>query len=99
MKINNINGIQSAKNYFELPKKRKVDSEDKKSDRVEISTEAKAQASVNPLRSLVIEYLHKTPSIRKERVEDVTNKVNEGYRLDSNKLSTIAERILKNFGL
>ena len=97
MRILNINGMQPVKDYFELTKKRSEPPNEPKGDRVEISPEAKKQSLAQPLLSIVKEYLNKIPAIREDRVENVGEKVNSGYKMDRSMLETISERILQNF--
>jgi len=99
MKINNINGIQAAKDFFELPKKRKTGESKLQGDRVEISEDAKNQVAAKSLQNIVSEYLQKIPNVRKEQVESVARQVNQDYQLDREKLEVIAEKLLQDFGL
>ncbi|MFC1477716.1 hypothetical protein ACFL6L_04545 [candidate division KSB1 bacterium] len=99
MKIYNINGLQTPKDYIELNRKRKTTPAETKSDSVEISDEAKSKVSEQPLLSIISEYLEKGESIRDIRTKEVAQSIQDGYPFDREKLSIIAENILNNFEL
>lgn len=93
MNVNSIGGLQPSNENLEPSKRRGSASETGKSDHVEISSEARHKQSVDNLQKLVKEYLERIPSVRKDRVDSVNNKIKEGYNLDYKTLFLIAERI------
>ena len=99
MKIYNINGLQPAKDYFDLSKKKSSAAAEKKGDRVEISPSARNHASLQPLKTIVQEYLDKIQPLRQERVESAIQSIRDGYSLDREKMALIADKIMQNFNI
>ena len=90
-KIGNINNIVDPKGSKPVSKKRDI----KKSDKVEISSEAKKAAETAKYTQIVKE----TPDIRRERVEAIKAQIKDGTYdkfVDNKVLEMVADKIALN---
>lgn len=93
MNINSISGIAGASGSLDSSNKRTNSVKTKKTDLVQISEEAREKQSIDELTSKVKKYLDRIPDIRESKVEEITLRLKQGYVLNENQLSIIADRI------
>ena len=93
MNINSINRLAALSGSLDSSNKRTSSAKAKKTDQVQISEEARKKQSIDDLVNKVKQYLDRIPDIRESKVEEITLKLKQGYVLDENQLSIIADRI------
>jgi len=93
MNIDGINRIAASSVNLESSNKRAQSAKKRKTDRVQISEEARNRQSIDDLATKVKQYLDRIPDIRESKVEEISSKLKQGYTLNDDQLSIIADRI------
>lgn len=93
MVINGINRIAPSEGRAPSPIKRTRVQNPKKSDKVQISDEARKKQFIDDLVAKVKKYLERIPDIRQDKVDDASAKIKHGYRLNNEELAEIADQI------
>jgi len=93
MNINGINRIAASSGSLDSSNKRAQSAKESKADRVQISEEARTRQSIDDLATKVKKYLDRIPDIRESKVEEISSKLKQGYTLNEDQLSIIADRI------
>ncbi|MCP4726111.1 MAG: flagellar biosynthesis anti-sigma factor FlgM [bacterium] len=94
MVINRIEGIFPNRDNIEPVKRKKETEPAKKADDVQISNEARERQSIQKIFEKAKNYIKNLPDIREEKVESASNIIRDQYKLDPDKLSNIADKLL-----
>lgn len=68
-------------------------------DKVEISPEAKKLQDTSNLNGVASKTIKDTPDVREDKIAEIRQKINEGFYDQSNVASTLADKLLKEFGI
>ncbi len=94
MVINRIDGIFPNRDNIEPVKRKKEAEPVKKADNVQISSEARERQSIQQIFEKAKNYIKNLPDIREEEVDRISNIIRDQYKLDPDRLSNIANKLL-----
>ncbi len=94
MVIKNISGIFPNREPLDPVRSKKSPEVQGKTDKVDISPEAREKQSVQVILNKAKSALKELPDVRKDIVDSVSNKVKNGYDLEESYKSGIADRLL-----
>ena len=99
MNISGIHGLPSAQNNYNVRKESARTQNSGKQDEVHISTDARQRYTVEDFIQRVKEYISELPEVRIGEVHSFQNELSNGYALNREQTSSIAEQLLVQFGL
>ena len=99
MRVNNILQSFQSQQIQKKDIRDRTKNSDGPGDRVEISTEARSLQGKQGPEEVAKNLLHSMPEIRKGRVEEAKQKLQDGFYSSSSILSKVAENLLKGFGI
>jgi len=68
-------------------------------DKVEISSEAKKLQDSSNLNSIASKTIKDSPEVREDKIDEVRQKINDGFYDESDVSSVLADKLLKEFGI
>lgn len=99
MKVNQVGQSAQAQQIQRKGRKAEAPVVTQKGDKVEISSQARKLQDTQGLQAAASKSIKDSPDVREDKIAEVRQRILEGFYSQNNISSSIADKLLKEFGI
>ena len=99
MKVNQVNQSAQAQQVQRKGRKEETPAVSQKGDKVEISSQARKLQDTQGLQAAASQTIKESPEVREDKIAEVRQRILDGFYDQNNISSSIADKLLKEFGI